>query len=217
MENKLLLAVIHDLRPYLRKSLTQAQMIERKADASLAPELRVHLAEVLSASREMDAFLGRLAKFATAGAASSEQPAGDICTLFDSALRRLGNKNVNAEVDANQLRACGVLAPYSIESLFGELLDNALKFRQGPVKITLLVQRLDDKHVFGVQDTGIGFDPQFSERVFRPLERLHPAGVYPGYGLGLAICREIVESYGGQLWAESEPGEGSTFWFSMPL
>lgn len=215
-EDEFLLAVIHDIRLHLRKSVVHAQFIERDVEASRSPELSAHLAEILSAGKEMATLLTRLAKYAAAGLAQSEQPAGDIGTLFDSALRRVADKNVNSEIDARPLRGCGVRTPYPIETVLGELLDNALKFRQGPVKISMIVEREQNSHVFGLKDTGIGFDSQFSERIFRPLERLHPTSVYPGSGLGLAICQRIVECHGGKLWAESKPGEGSTFWFTVP-
>jgi signal transduction histidine kinase len=67
-----------------------------------------------------------------------------------------------------------------------------------------------------VQDNGIGFEPQQAQNVFGLFKRLHPDNEYPGTGLGLAICMRIVERYGGRIWAESEPGQGSTFFFSLP-
>jgi len=176
----------------------------------------MHLGAILSAGKEMDELLSRLAKYAVAGSATQDQSVGDVSILFDSALRRLADKNVDTEIDASPLRRCGIRTPYFIENVLGELLDNALKFRQGPIRISVVVESIRDNHLFGIKDTGIGFDPRFCDRIFRPLERLHPATVYPGCGLGLAISQRILESHGGKLWAESKPGEGSTFWFSVP-
>jgi signal transduction histidine kinase len=215
-EDELLLALVHDIRLHLRKAITGAQKLEKQAEAFLTPELQVPLEQVLSAGRDMNVLLGRLAKYALAGAAPTDQPRGHVAVMFDSALRRLGGKHADAKIESDLLRASAIETPSSIESVFGELLDNALKFRQGPVTISLLVERADDRHIVGIRDTGIGFDAQFCERIMRPLERLHPAHVYPGCGLGLAICQRTIEACGGKLWAESKPGCGSVFWFSLP-
>jgi histidine kinase len=215
-DDDLLLALIHDIRQHLRKSVTRAQMLERQAYPSLAPELQVHLDEILSAGREMDILLSRLAQYAVAGSVAQHKTSGDLGVMFDSALRRLASKNVEAEIDSSPIDSRTIRAPYPVETVLRELLDNALKFRQGPVKISLLVEQLPEKNVVGIKDTGIGFDPQYGEKIMRPLERLHPASVYPGSGLGLAICQRTIESWGGTIWAESSLGGGSTFWFSLP-
>jgi signal transduction histidine kinase len=215
--DELLLGIVHDVRLHLRRAITGAQLFERKIKTPLEPELRAHLEGILAAGKDMNELLGRLAKYAVAGAPLRDQPRGDVAVMLDSALRRLGGKNVDAEIESHALRDSGIETPSSIEAVFGELLDNALKFRDGPIRITMLVEHAGDRHVFGVKDTGIGFDPEFRERIMRPLERLHPAHVYPGCGLGLAICRRTVEGCGGKLWAESKLGQGSAFWFSLPL
>jgi light-regulated signal transduction histidine kinase (bacteriophytochrome) len=71
--------------------------------------------------------------------------------------------------------------------------------------------------MISIRDNGIGFDPQFASIIFKPFKRLHSAEEYPGTGVGLAICRRIVQAQGGRIWAESAPGEGTTFFFTLPV
>src|ERR1700689_4631696 len=120
-EEELLMAVIHDVRRHLRTSFARAQIIERDADPPLAPPLRAHLDEILAAGRDMDVLLSRLAQYAMAGSNGEDKPYGDVCVMFDSALRRLGQRNRDAEIDSNPLRSCGIQVPSSMEIVLREL------------------------------------------------------------------------------------------------
>ena len=102
--------------------------------------------------------------------------------------------------------------------VFQNVLSNALKYRKKgeTPEIQITAVREYDNWIISVRDNGIGFEPQYSERIFGLFKRLHKAE-YPGTGLGLAICKRIVERYGGRMWAEGVPGEGSAFHFSLPL
>jgi chemotaxis family two-component system sensor kinase Cph1 len=115
--------------------------------------------------------------------------------------------------------------PVQLGQLFQNLIGNALKFNvseppQAHVSAELISgepQGIDPYWQFAVTDNGIGIEDQYSERIFGAFQRLHTIAEYPGTGIGLAICKKIVEAHGGRIWLESTPGKGTTFYFTIPI
>jgi chemotaxis family two-component system sensor kinase Cph1 len=101
--------------------------------------------------------------------------------------------------------------------LFQNLVGNAIKFHSEKTpRIHVGVEAGEKEWVFSVQDNGIGIDPQYFERIFIIFQRLNKRDQFPGTGIGLAICKKIVQRHGGRIWSDSKPGLGSTFYFTLP-
>ena len=115
--------------------------------------------------------------------------------------------NAMPQITANRLE---------MVQLFQNLTVNAIKYRsQRPLEIQINARPEHDGWIFSIKDNGIGIDPQFKERIFDMFQRLHPKNEYSGTGIGLAVCKKIVENHGGKIWFDSSPGEGATFYFTI--
>jgi len=156
----------------------------------------------------------------TQASTMEQEPTEDIDAgkILDQALLNLDTaiKDSGASIARSDLPLVR-LHEFQLQQLFQNLIGNAIRYRtDAPPKIQVAARRQGKEWLFSVQDNGIGIDPRYKEQVFGIFKRLHSTAEYPGTGMGLAICQRIVERAGGRIWVESQPGQGSTFFFTVP-
>jgi light-regulated signal transduction histidine kinase (bacteriophytochrome) len=157
-------------------------------------------------------------EYASVGARPARFERVPLREVFDRAVSLLGASI--SELDAAM--TCGELPVVTGERsqlarLLGNLIANALKYRGAAApRVHVSAERLGEDWVIAVRDNGIGIAPRHHEQIFELFQRLHDQLDYPGTGIGLAMCRSIVERHGGRIWVESEEGRGSTFYFTIP-
>jgi signal transduction histidine kinase len=207
----------HDLQEPLRAVASYTQLIGRQLGGRLDADSELYLGHVLTGVGRMKALIGDLLDYARVGAGTLARTTVDTSAALDAALADLAGAIAEsaAQVTRGPLpRVSG--DPRQLTQLFSNLVSNAIRFRsEAPPRIDVRAERHGDGWRLAVADNGIGIEPRHHERVFVIFQRLHGAD-RPGTGIGLAICRKIVELHGGRLWVESQLGQGATFFFTLP-
>lgn len=214
-------AASHDIKAPLRTIEGFAQMLAESLRDRLSEEEQEHLSYILQASRRLAHLVEDLLTLSRAGQTAHTPHPCRLDTLLPAILKDLGQ--VLDERGA-QVRVAGELPPvladpWRLVQLLSNLISNAVKYNtsEPPVVEISCTGTEGGRGVFAVRDNGIGIDPRFHDAIFKPFVRLHSEGQYEGTGTGLAICRKIVEAHGGRIWLESQPGLGTTFYFTLPL
>ena len=208
----------HDLREPLRTVGNNVQLLERHLSQHLDDEARKQIDFAKHGVRRMQILIDDLllySRVGTEGCAFEELESGETAREAVQALS-VAIEEAAAEVTVGALPK--VRADRSqLVQLFQNLISNAVKFRaEKPPRVDVSALRDADGWVFTVRDNGIGIEERCAEHVFTIFQRLHPADEYPGTGIGLAVCRKIVERHGGRIWMEAVPGGGSSFRFTIP-
>jgi signal transduction histidine kinase len=207
----------HDLKEPLRAVSGCVGLLKRHYEGNLDERAGEYMAHVVDGAARMESLIDGLLAYSRVGARGGEFEAVECAQVLGRALQNLAAplQETGAVVTQDSLPAVHGDAPQLV-SLFQNLIGNSLKFRQeAPPRIHVGAERDGAHWHFSVRDNGIGIAPQYFERIFRLFCRLHTRIEYPGTGIGLALCKKIVERHGGRIWVESVPGEGATFYFSL--
>jgi PAS domain S-box-containing protein len=217
--NQFAYAASHDLQEPLRLVALYSQILQRKYIDRLDPQADQYISYVISGAHRMETLLRDLLDYSQVGSSPGEGPA--VPVVCSEALGK-ALLNLQASIDQTQavvtFNGLPTIQAHEIRlvQLLQNLVGNAIKYRSPePPKIHVDAQRRPGNWLFSVQDNGIGIKPEYALQIFGIFKRLHGSS-YPGTGIGLAICERIVKNYGGQIWVESTPDKGSTFYFTLP-
>lgn len=210
----------HDLQEPLRTMSMHAQLLRDKFRDKVDSQTEPFLNSIISASGRMTALINDLLAYARITTEDNRPSSIALDEDLEAAITQLGQaiQESGAVITHDPLPVLRVDRGQMVR-LFQNLLGNAIKYRNAgqPPKVHVSAKEAGKDWIISVRDNGIGFDPAHASSIFTPFKRLHTATEYPGTGVGLAICRRIVQAQGGQIWAESRPGEGATFLFTLPV
>lgn len=211
-------SVSHDLNTPLRAVNGFARLLEARLGSLLDDEGRRLLERIKSGGRRMEILIDSLLKFARSTRVDLKFAAVDLHELSGSVVAEAHPAYANAEVSIGELPDVWgdrIL----LREVVVNLVDNALKYSSKTARPRVEIGHLqnDRGSVFFVCDNGVGFDPKYAEILFVPFKRLHNESEYPGTGIGLALCKRIIERQNGRIWAESTLGKGASFFFTLPL
>jgi PAS domain S-box-containing protein len=208
----------HDLQEPLRMVSSYTQLIAKRYRGKIDADADEFIAYAVDGVNRMQQLINDLLAYSRVRTKGKEFERTDIGGVLAAVLANLraAIEESGAAVTHGPLPT--VMAdPWQLTQLFQNLIGNAIKFRRDePPRVHVVAEREGNDWVFSVRDNGIGIEPEYLDRIFLIFQRLHSRGEYPGTGIGLAICKQIVERHGGHIGVESQPQAGSTFYFTLP-
>lgn len=209
----------HDLQEPLRMVASFTDLLARRYKGKFDKEADEFIAFILDGSKRMQALVQDLLAYSRVGSRAKTFEPTDSEEVLRGVLSQLKLviEQSGAQITFDKLPM--VLADDTqLGQVFQNLLSNAIKFHSGqPPKIHVSAKKSEDHWIFSVQDNGIGIDPEYFDRIFIMFQRLHGKDEYSGTGIGLAVCKRIIDRHGGTIWIESKKDKGSTFHFSLPV
>jgi signal transduction histidine kinase len=209
----------HDLQEPLRKVASFCQLLERRYKRQLDERADQYIAFAVDGAKRMQILINDLLAFSRVGRIVRDPVLVSCDAVLEQALANLSYtiEQAGAVVDADKLPKVSAEVPL-LTTVFQNLVSNALKFHgEETPRVRITVRRADDFWEFGVADNGIGIDEEYAERIFVIFQRLHNKADYPGTGIGLAMCRKIVEYHGGRIWLDTTVESGTRFCFTLPV
>ncbi len=208
----------HDLQEPLRMVASFTQLLEKHYKGKLDASADEFIKYAVDGANRMQKLINDLLTYSRLGTRGKPFGSCDCQSVLGQAIANLRTAiDENLVIITNDDLPTIVADESQMIQLFQNLIDNAIKFRKKESSlIHVSAQKNGNEFIFSVRDNGIGIDPQYKERIFIIFQRLHGKEEYKGTGIGLAICKKIVERHAGRVWVESELGKGSTFYFTIP-
>jgi hypothetical protein len=207
----------HDLQEPLRMISSYLQLLEQRYGGQLDDEADEFIAYAVDGAKRLHLLIKSLLEYTRVETKGKALVSTNCEEVLNRTLRNLGEliKESGTSVTHDPLPILKA-DRIQLEQIFQNLIGNAIKFRsEAPPEIHIGAERTNGEWLFSVRDNGIGIEPKYYERIFVIFQRLHSGDEYPGTGIGLSVCKRIVERHGGRIWLESEPGKGSTFFLTI--
>jgi light-regulated signal transduction histidine kinase (bacteriophytochrome) len=208
----------HDLSEPLRMVISYLQLLNEKQQGKLEPQTEEFLRFASEGAHRMQALIKDLLAYSRVDLRGRSFGETNVEQGLKAAMANLkvAIDESRAEISHDALPTLRA-DPVQITQVFQNLIGNAIKFRgTQPPRIHVSAELRQEEWLFGVRDNGIGIEPKNFDRIFVIFQRLHTRQEYPGTGMGLAICKRIIERHGGRIWLESQPGQGTVFYFTLP-
>jgi light-regulated signal transduction histidine kinase (bacteriophytochrome) len=209
----------HDLQEPLRMVASYTKLLEKRYQGRLDADADDFINYVVDGATRMQQLINSLLDYSRVGTRGR-----DFTSTSCEKILKEAQANLEVSIQESGARITHDTLPtvradtLQLIQLFQNLIGNAIRFRsEKPPEIHICAEQRDDNWLFSIRDNGIGMESQYFDRIFVIFQRLHTRAEYAGTGIGLAICKKIVERHGGRIWVESELGKGSTFFFTLPI
>jgi light-regulated signal transduction histidine kinase (bacteriophytochrome) len=211
--------VSHDLQSPLQSIIGFVDLLAYKYKNKLDEKANRYIYFIEDGAKRMQQLIQGLLAYSRVGRKGGEFEPVDCKAIVEGV-----KHNLSASIAASQAEVIchplpeAIADPLQLSQVFQNLIGNAIKFcrPEEPPKVEISAERKDNQWLFKVSDNGIGIEAEYFQRIFEIFQRLHTAEEYPGTGIGMAICKKIVERHGGQIWVESTVNVGTTFYFTLP-
>jgi light-regulated signal transduction histidine kinase (bacteriophytochrome) len=212
-------ATAHDLQTPLRSIVGFTQLLQKEVRGRVNEDVDEWSTRVVDNTKRLQTLIQEILSYSRLESEGLPFEPTDLRKLLNEVLASLAGLIGETQAEVS----CGALPTLLVDrtqvaQVFQNLIENGIKYNQSkPPRIAVAGGLQEDQWVFSVADNGIGIDPKHHDRIFELFQRLHTYYQIPGTGIGLPLCRRIVERHGGHVWVDSRLGDGSTFYFSLPL
>ena len=211
-------SMVHDLQAPLRSLTMFTELLTKEYQEDLDEKGQLYLDRIAASGSRMQTLVEDLLTYSRTGTGEQTWITVNLNQIIDRIQSDLQSEifRSQATIVVGELPQL-LLNPKDIYQLFKNLIENGLKFSHSAPQIEISVTAQAEEWLFAIEDRGIGIAPEFQLQIFEVFQRLHADDVYPGSGIGLAICQKIVRRYEGIIWVESQVDKGSTFYFTLPM
>jgi PAS domain S-box-containing protein len=209
----------HDMKAPLRRVNIFAEMLEKEAGPALTAEARAHMLNIRKSVTQMTNLVEGLLTLSTTGKRPLEPVLVPLTALLAESVAEIKAENPGRAIEWTAADLPAVECDRAmLKQVFMNLLGNAAKYSRAstPARIEVTYAARETEHVIGVRDNGVGFNMDYADKLFAVFQRLHKAEEFEGTGIGLSTVKRIIARHGGRVWAESSPGKGAAFYFSLP-